>query len=203
MLIDIETRQVLTNSRIAIAENITNLEVSSKTLSKLFSTLKEARAYATDIIRYSNDSIIKGTSILERFTTDGFISPSKVQRLESEIAKLSLDDKKLSNTLYNLVSMFYKYVDNVCQISSPETMENTLKQLINEATTLKNTIVKIKNNFFKIYDDIIAKLKTLSKTDQTSFLKKINNGLNKLDKRLEVYIDEALYYKISKSFENQ
>ncbi len=203
MLIDIENRQVLTNSRIAVAENVTNLEVSSKTLSKLFSTLKEARSYATDIIRYSNDSIIKGTIILEQFATNGFISPSKFQRLESEIAKLSIDDKKLSNTLYNLVSMFYKYVETVCQNSCPEAMENTLKQLINEATTLKNTIEKIKNHFLKIYEDIIAKLKTLSKTDQTSFLKKINTGLNKLDKRLEVYIDEALYYKILHAFESQ
>ena len=82
-------------------------------------------------------------------------------------------------------------------------MYETLKQLINEATTLKNTIEKIKNHFLKIYEDIIAKLKTLSKTDQTSFLKKINTGLNKLDKRLEVYIDEALYYKILHAFESQ
>ena len=70
------------------------------------------------------------------------------------------------------------------------------RTLLNEATTLFNAINDAHDIFVDYYEQLKVKILNLEFSDNKNFPSKLIRLFHKFDKRLNVDIDEALYYKL-------
>ncbi len=187
LILSDQTNKKIANSRLTTSEDV---------VCSMFEKLDHASTKASLILKHANDYLVELTEMMDFFANKNLLKEKKYMEVISIITNNYNNDVNLSNTLYNLTVAFYKHIDYECRNTPTERCNNMFRTLLNEATTLFNAINDAHDIFVDYYEQLKVKILNLEFSDNKNFPSKLIRLFHKFDKRLNVDIDEALYYKL-------